>query len=119
MVAKREHDIAETVKQYVATALEGINAQINNSLQANNVIVYRNMQTKWATITETMVTAVSTKVDVAVSQAVTHALSQFSARTSRSLTRSTSPYRKKRQNKENHNNTTPKNVDMSDGGLDR
>jgi hypothetical protein len=31
MVAKLEHDIAETVKQSVATALEGINTQINFS----------------------------------------------------------------------------------------
>jgi hypothetical protein len=103
------------VKQSVATALEGINTQINNSLQANNVIVYHNMQTERATITETTVTAVSTKVDVAVSQAVvTRALSQFSSHTSRSLTRSTSPFCTKRQNNENLDN-----VDMSDGGIER
>jgi hypothetical protein len=114
MIAKLKHDISETVKHSVATALEGINAEINDSLQANNVVVYRNMQTERAAITETMVTAVSTKVDVAVSQAVTRALSQFSSQTSRSLTRSTSPFRKKRQNKENSDN-----VDMSDGGIGR
>jgi hypothetical protein len=51
LITKMEQEIAETVKSSVKSALAGINAQINSSLQENNKIIYSNMQAKRSTIT--------------------------------------------------------------------
>jgi phosphodiesterase/alkaline phosphatase D-like protein len=111
LIAKMEREIAETVKTSVKSALAGINAQINSSLQENNKIIYSNMQAERTTVTETMSNAVSSKVDLAVSTAVTRALEKFAS--TQRQTRSKSPFRKKRSSKENPE--TPENVDMTDG----
>jgi hypothetical protein len=71
LIAKIEHDIADTVKSSVATAMEGMNATINTSLQDNNKIVYANMQAERTTITDTMTAAVSKKMDLSIGIAVT------------------------------------------------
>jgi hypothetical protein len=55
----------------------GINAQLNDLFQANNKIIYTNMQSERTVITDTMSTAVSAKVDLVVTQAVTRALQEF------------------------------------------
>jgi hypothetical protein len=69
-----EKDIAESVKSSVALALEGINAKMNTMLSANNTIVYDNMKSERALITEATASAVSLRVDLAVSTAVARAL---------------------------------------------
>jgi hypothetical protein len=111
LIAKMEREIAETVTSSVKSALAGINAQINSSLQENNKIIYSNMQAERSTVTKTMTNAVSSKVDIAVSTAVTRALEKFAS--SQRKTRSNSPFRKKR---------TPENVEnveMTDGEKNR
>jgi hypothetical protein len=71
MIEKLENDIAEdTVQKSVATALAGINATIHSSLQANNVLVYTTMKAECTEITEAMVSAITSKVDIAVSTAI-------------------------------------------------
>jgi hypothetical protein len=60
MVTKLENDIAAALKTSVASAMQGINAQLNDLFQANNKIVYRNMQSERETITDTMATELST-----------------------------------------------------------
>jgi hypothetical protein len=97
------------VKSSVKSALAGINAQINSSLQENTKIIYSNMQAERSTVTETMSNAVSSKVDLAVSTAVTRALEQFAS--TQRQTCSKSPSRKKR--------VTPENVDMTNGEKNR
>ena len=109
MVSKLEHDIAEAVKSSVATAMLGINAQLNDLFQANNQIIYTNMQSERTAITDTMATTVSSKVDLAVTQAVTRALTEFSA--PGSTPNPASPSRKKGRHMD-----TEGTVTMDDGG---
>jgi hypothetical protein len=112
LLAKMEREITETVTTSVKSALAGINAQINSSPQENNKIIYSNMQAERSTVTsKTMINTVSSKVDLAVSTAVTRALKKFAS--TQRKTRSNSPFRKKR---------TPENVenvDMTDGEQNR
>jgi hypothetical protein len=60
-------------------------------------MVYGNMKAERDVITKATATAVSNKVDQAVTQAVAHALETLSKRS----TSPTSPYRKKRSNQTN------------------
>jgi hypothetical protein len=99
MIEKLENDIADTVQKSVATALAGINANIHSSLQANNVLVYTTMKAERTEITEAMVSAVTSKVDIAVSTAIARALSDFTPSNADSLP-----------------NPRSENVDMSDVG---
>jgi hypothetical protein len=69
------------------------------------------MQTDRSTVTKTMSNAVSSKVDLAVSTAVTRALETFAS--TQRQTRSKSPFRKKCHSTDNTEN--PNNVHMTDG----
>jgi hypothetical protein len=117
LIVKLEHDIAGTaVKSSVATAMEGINATINTSLQDKNKFFYANMQSERNTITETMTTAVSKKMDLSIGIAVTRALTNFRISERRSSPRNKSPARKKRISSPTPGETADKdNVKMHDG----
>jgi rRNA-processing protein FCF1 len=62
------------------------------------------MQSERTAITETIATAVSNKLDLAVTQAVTHALTKFSAPSS--IATLSSPNRKKCRHTETENTVT-------------
>jgi hypothetical protein len=89
LTERLEKDIAESVKTSVALALEGINAKMNTMLSVNNTIVYDNMKSERALITEATASAVSLRVDLAVSTAVARAL--------KLVTRSRSPSRDRKK----------------------
>jgi hypothetical protein len=108
MASKLENDIADAVKNSVATAMLGINAKLNELFQANNKIIYNNMQSERTVITDTMATAVSNKVDLAVNKAITRALKDFSDPGSSSDP--DSPFRKKGRHMDKENT-----VIMEDG----
>jgi hypothetical protein len=84
-----ETEIATSVKNSVAIALEGINATMNKMLSANNSIVYNNMKSEREIITNATAAAVAKRVDIAVTDAVARALA------SHIRSSSASPARKK------------------------
>jgi hypothetical protein len=85
--ARLETEIATAVKSSVATALEGINATMNQLLSANNTIVYNNMKSEREIITNATAAAVAKKVDIAVTDAVARALATHTAAAATSLAR--------------------------------
>jgi hypothetical protein len=88
--ARLDSEIAAAVTISVATALEGINATMNQILSANNTIVYDNMKSEKEIITNATAVAIAKKVDIAVSTAVARALATHAKSST------ASPVRKKR-----------------------
>jgi hypothetical protein len=80
-------------------------------LRSINVLVYTTMKAERNEITEAMVSAVTSKVDDAVSSAIARALSDFPPPNTEISSTPASPPRKK-----HHGNEPPENADMSDVG---
>ena len=72
----------QEVAKAVNLALEGVNSRMNQMLTDNNAIIYRNLKSEREIITEATATAVATKVDAVVTDAVARALSSRRSRDS-------------------------------------
>jgi hypothetical protein len=104
-----ESEIAAAVESSVATALVGIHATMNQILSANNIIIYDNMKSERDIVTTATASAIATKVDLAVTAAVTRALALHVASTAETTTESPARYRKEAQRQKTNNDAVMHN----------